>query len=399
MADIEALLTRWQSAGVLDTDAARRIRAWELEQAGGAGQRSKHLGWQGMVALILGAIILACGVILFVSAHWEELGPGARFGLVLTLVGAFHLAGALTRRAWPGLGSALHAVGTVSTGAAIALTGQIFNIQEHWPGAVLLWAVAALFGWILLGDEAQQTLTMLLFPAWICSEMADAMQDHIGQPIFIGRLLAVWAILYLTVLLDSRRKAVQGILFAAAAIAGVAATVLLLEGWRSWSESQTLAPLGVRVWAWVAIALLPLLFAFFRPAKSFIPVCTAIGYALALPWCSRKVVDNIDYGTYHQTDQYSVPNLAAHALVALFAVFLIWWGVRRASRALVNLGIGWFAIAVGWFYFSDIFDKVGRSLGLIGLGVLFLVGGWALERMRRRLISHMNVADPAKEVE
>ena len=61
-------------------------------------------------------------------------------------------------------------------------------------------------------------------------------------------------------------------------------------------------------------------------------------------------------------------------LVAAFAVFIIAWGVRQASRALVNLGIVYFAIAVTWFYFSNIFDKVGRSLGLIGLGILFLAG-------------------------
>ena len=30
--------------------------------------------------------------------------------------------------------------------------------------------------------------------------------------------------------------------------------------------------------------------------------------------------------------------------------------------------------------------KLGRSLGLIGLGVLFLAGGWALERMRRQIL-------------
>ena len=62
------------------------------------------------------------------------------------------------------------------------------------------------------------------------------------------------------------------------------------------------------------------------------------------------------------------PNLAAHALVAAFAVFLVWWGVHHASKALVNLGIVGFAIAVGWFYFSDIYGAMGRSLGLIGLG-------------------------------
>jgi hypothetical protein len=49
-----------------------------------------------------------------------------------------------------------------------------------------------------------------------------------------------------------------------------------------------------------------------------------------------------------------------------------------------------FAVVVGWFYFSDIFDKVGRSLGLIGLGILFLTGGWALEKARRGLMARMD---------
>jgi len=41
---------------------------------------------------------------------------------------------------------------------------------------------------------------------------------------------------------------------------------------------------------------------------------------------------------------------------------------------------------------SNILDKMDRSLGLIGLGVLFLAGGWALEKMRRRLMARMNAA-------
>jgi len=59
------------------------------------------------------------------------------------------------------------------------------------------------------------------------------------------------------------------------------------------------------------------------------------------------------------------------------------------SRALVNFGIVGFAISVIWFYFSDVFDKVGRSLGLMGLGILFLAGGWFLEKTRRHLIAQM----------
>jgi uncharacterized membrane protein len=392
MADYEPLLNRWQSAGVLDAEAADRIRAFEQEQASPTGLR-----WQGMVALTLGAILLACGVVLSVSAHWDQIGPGARFALVLVLVAVFHLAGAIARKSFHGLSTTLHGVGTVSTGAAIALAGQIFNIQEHWPSAILLWAIAALAGWMLLHDEAQQTLTLLLFPAWIFSELSFHMQGHIGADVYLARALVAWSILYLTFFLGSRHKAVQGILFAAAAVGCVAGIVLLLHGWVSWPSEQTFAPFGTRVWGWTAIAVLPLLLALFRLRKSLVPVAAAIAFSIALPWCTFLRTQHFDDRSVPSSFTYSVPNLAAHALVAAFAVFLLWWGVRQASRALVNLGIAGFAVAVAWFYFSDLYDAMGRSLGLIGLGVLFLAGGWALEKTRRGLMARMDLEAASKK--
>jgi uncharacterized membrane protein len=391
MADFDSLLTRWQTAGILDGATARRIRAWESEQKHPAGLR-----WQVLVVLILGAILLACGVVLFVSAHWDKIGPGARFAVVLGMVSVFHLGGSWARKRFRVLSTALHAVGTLSTGAAIALVGQIFNIQEHWPAAVMLWALAALAGWILLHDEAQQTLTLLLFPAWLLSEFTYYAEGHIGENVYVGRFLIVWAILCLTFFLGSKRQIVQGILFAIGAIASVTGVVVLLEGWRSWGD-QTYLSLGTRTWGWVFIAILPLLFAVFKFRKSVIPVAVAIAFSIALPWCQRIWSETYNNGGSHWSYVYNKPNLAAHALVAAFAVFIIWWGVRLVSQTLVNLGIVGFAIAVGWFYFSDIMDKFGRSLGLIGLGILFLAGGWALEQTRRKLVTGMGKADVSDE--
>jgi len=72
--------------------------------------------------------------------------------------------------------------------------------------------------------------------------------------------------------------------------------------------------------------------------------------------------------------------------------------LRLASKVLVNLGVVGFAMVVIWFYFSNIFDKLGRSLGLIGMGILFLAGGWALEKTRRRIVAGMGTPDvPAEE--
>jgi uncharacterized membrane protein len=394
MSDIESLLSRWQSAGVLDGQAAARIRAYETGQKPPSGLR-----WQSVVALVMGAILLACGVVLFVSAHWDEIGPGGRLALVMAMVAVFHIAGGLTRDNFRGMSTALHAVGTVATGAAIALVGQIFNIEEHWPAAILLWALAALASWILLHDEAQQTLTLLLVPAWIFSELAYSTEHFIGQAAFLGRFLFVWAILYLTFFLGSRRKVVQGILFGVGAVAALAGIVLMLEGWLSYYGATTLIPFGTRVWGWCAIAGLPLVIAAFKGHKGLIPPAAAVATAIALPWCERHWVQQFNVGTRFETNMTLYgPNLMAHVVVTALTIFLIGWGVRVASRSLVNLGIVGFAVSAGWFYWSDIFDKIGRSLGLIGLGILFLAGGWALEMTRRRLIrGFAGAGEPAKE--
>ncbi len=379
MSDYEPHLARWQSAGLLDGELAARIREFELGRKRPAG-----LQWQVIAVLILGGILLAAGVALFVSAHWDEISPLTRYLLVMAMVAVFHLGGGLARARFTALATTLHAVGTLATGAAIALVGQIFNIQEHWPAAVLLWAIAALAGWALLRDQAQQTIALLLVPAWLLSELADRTEHFVGSEVYMGRLLLSWAVLYLTLFLGSRRRVVWGILFFFSAVAAIVGTDLLFWSWTSWGGHTAFLPLGIRIWCWIAIAALPLGASLLQRGKSLAPVAVSILLGLVLPWCNFRF--------WHPGNRYAYgdgPNIVGFALAGGFALFLTWWGVQHASRALVNLSILGFAIDVTFFYFSNLFDKLGRSLGLIGLGVLFLAGGWLLERMRRRLMAQI----------
>jgi hypothetical protein len=83
------------------------------------------------------------------------------------------------------------------------------------------------------------------------------------------------------------------------------------------------------------------------------------------------------------------PALGSGALYpwwALGAIGLVAWGVRDGRGERVNLGAAIFASTIIAFYFSQVMDKLGRSASLVGLGLLFLAGGWALERVRRRLV-------------
>jgi uncharacterized membrane protein len=141
----ERPLARWAEAGLVAAAAVERIRAWESAH----GSTTK-LRWPARLALALGGLMISAGVLLFVAAHWEALGPWQRFALVLGTVGALHVAGAAVAEHSSGVAGALHACGTAALGGAIFLTGQIFHLEEHWSGGLLLWALGA---WIA-GDSS-----------------------------------------------------------------------------------------------------------------------------------------------------------------------------------------------------------------------------------------------------
>jgi uncharacterized membrane protein len=72
---------------------------------------------------------------------------------------------------------------------------------------------------------------------------------------------------------------------------------------------------------------------------------------------------------------------------ALAAMALVLWGLQEQRRERINLGVAGFAITIIVFYFSSVMGKVGRSASLVGFGLLFLIGGWQLERLRRKLVA------------
>jgi uncharacterized membrane protein len=380
MQSFERYLVRWRGAGLIDEATEFSIRTYESTEAQPSGRR-----WQVILALVLGGILLGAGVLLFVAANWDDVSPGWRLTLVLAMLALFHGAGIVAKERFAGFATTMHALGTVAAGAAIALVGQIFNMQEHWPAAVMLWALCALAGWWLLGDQFQQTLALLLVPAWLISEWMDRASVYDGAQVYLARMIAVLAAVYLTGFLHSRKRVVFGILFGVSAVVLCVCVGSLSEGWSYYGYGQHqwgFLPMALRIAA-LAILLSTLGFGWYAGRQSLIPAGLVAVVTFVLPWAQTVVESE---GWRGQNWKHSEASLLAYALVAATAVFLAWWGVREGSKALVNYGIAAFALTVRWFYFSSIMDKLGRSLGLIMLGVLFLAGGWFLEKMRRKLL-------------
>ncbi len=382
--DIEAALERWRKAGLLDPETAERLRSFEA-----AHRETRGRSWPVFAALGFGVLMLGAGVLLFVAAHWDDLSPASRFSLVLLMVGVFHVGGAAAASRIAALATALHALGTVVLGAGIFLTGQIFHLQEHWPGGIMLWALGAWIGWALRRDFVQAGLAAVLTPAWLAAEWGVATENYHADELVLAEGILLLAVVYFTAqtreLTGPVRRTLKWI--GGFALLPAAGAVLFAYDYRYGRDlPAALAALG-----WSAAFLLPLALAAAlrrRGAWIYLPAALWI-YVLGTlpsPWSQAQDETLL---------QFAWRALGPFLWTALGSVALMFWGVKEERRERINFGIAGFALSVLMFYFSGVMDKLGRSASLIGLGVLFLVGGWLLERTRRRLIAGMTAA-PAR---
>jgi uncharacterized membrane protein len=364
--DWEPHLERWLAAGVLDGAAAGRVRDWEREHA-----RSQGLRWPIRIALAFGALLLGAGILLFVSAHWDELSSGQRMALVVFMVAVFHAGGAAVAERFEGLSIALHATGSMALGAGIALAGQIYHLAEHWPSAMLLWAAGTAAAWALLRHWTQAALTAVLVPFWLGGEWFEHVRVD-GPTFMLPVTVGVCALCF--TYLSARRALDDSALRKALGWLGglallPAASAIAFERWSS------MPPWRDQAIAWAIAVAAPLAVAWLLRGREALWNAVAVAWTVLLAACNGGHGDRVPVYLY--------------LWCALGSVGLVAWGIRESRAERINLGIAGFAITVLAFYFSSVMDKLGRSASLIVLGLLFLAGGWFLETTRRRLLSRI----------
>lgn len=135
----------------------------------------KERNWASMVIPTAGSIVFALGVILFFAYNWADMSRFIKLAVILASVAISH--GAAIKICKNNVNNAysesLHALGTMLFVAAIILIAQIYHIDDYYPNAIILMAVAAMFLAWARGSIIQALMATVLVSFWAGAEVFD----------------------------------------------------------------------------------------------------------------------------------------------------------------------------------------------------------------------------------
>ena len=348
---------------------------------------------------IVGAILIAAGIALLISAHWNEIPHGVKIAAGLLLMLGFHAGGWWLREVqgkYRKTGEALHFIGSCLFLANIALIGQIYNIVSRPPNAFLLWWIGiAALPW-LLRSKVQHVLLLITFGIWFCLEVNER-----GGLIYCEseRQILLYALLGL-VYLGAGYCLRRGTFSEFAGVTeklGLFAFLIFVYPltWKDffggWDNPE------IQQWFFPALAVfaLLLLVAGFRNLTAltrqwrwtWFAAFAGMTIFMTTVWFGCWQLDRAAGTHYHWGESWSY--LVGTLALFVFCLLQIQVGLQKRSPFLVNLGITFIALDIVAAYCS-LFGSMARTgVTFLISGIFLIVFGVYLEKKRRTLMKQI----------
>lgn len=389
--DIEKL----HEAGLI-TDKQRQniIAHYGLKEEGG-----KFLAILSMI----GAVLVAAGIILLISANWNEIPRGVKIAAGVALMLGAHGAGWWLREGrgdYRKTGEALHLVGAGLFLGNIALLGQIYHLVSRPPNAILLWwAGIAALPWILR-SKALHLLSLLAFGLWFGLEINER-----GSCLFFGNsenqilLYALMGLVYLGAGYALRRTrhaefsgpteklGLLGFLFFAYPLT-----------WGIFDHHYGEKP-AIAAWVFPAMCAVALAgCAFGVSTLKHLTRQWRWTWVLTLAGAVALLAGQMYFAPAQSWD-HGGHDFGYHWIAALglfvFCLLQIQVGIQERAPFMVNLGIAFIALDIIATYIRLIGSMARTGLMFLISGVFLIAFGIYLEKKRRRLMAQMK--SPAAE--
>ena len=393
--DVETML----SAGLISPEQATAITE-HFRLNDGRGWR-----WLLICLCALAGGLIVAGIIMLISANWENIPPIAKMGCSMALLLLCWLGWAWQRERRPIVAEVLGFCGAGMWLGSIALYGQIFQLQNPFvEGFTLFFA-----GIVLLPFICRQRL--LIWAVVICSFVQCVLLMATNESPMC--LPAIWPKLPWDEYLLGALPLLLGLWWGLAErwrVAGVRwsgyswlAPVLLIVG-VSAAQSMMYIPGNfpeMNTVLWAELATMPVLLLCLKPrGTGWLPWCgLALVLSLCLPCvlgvsCLREMTQGFSINGCHYDALLPewAGRLSGVVIYMLLSLLMIYSGWRALRLSWINIGslmMVYAAIAL----VADVLDSYTFSgLVLVVTGLLLLGLGWLLEKGRRHLVKSVKEA-------
>ena len=294
-------------------------------------------------------------------------------------------------------------------GAAVHLVAQTYHIPVNHPNLVLYWFLGVLPLAYVVRSQPVLVLALVTGLAAVGFRGQEWLLDEhfipsLAMPLYLTLGLALFAVGRLHGSFPSVR-----LFMPTFQLIGLLITFGILYSWgfgdlwdwtdRSRDYPEALwFPVTLEYWAIAAVTVAALAAVWVwmalyarQMAQPLAPLVTEAAPSLVLLLFAGVVV-------FLPLDGGTVYPLVANLLFGLGVVGLAYLGYFRGRESLINLSIGFFSVWIFTRYFEYSFDLLDRSIVFIIAGLLLLVGGFLLERGRRRVLQSLRHPDTGPEV-
>ena len=400
LAQLPAEVQHWEDSGVISGDQARAILdGYDFPEAAET-PRSRLV----TVLVILGAVLLGLGVILFFAANWRAIPAPVKLAMMFAGVPVIYGIGFVLhyRFDYRRVGVAVILVGAICYGAAIHLVAQAYQIPVNSPNLVLYWFLGVLPLAYLVRSQPVMILALVTGLAAVGFRGQEWLLDEghipfLAFPLYLVLGLALVALAKLQGIFPTTQRFSR--VYETAGLLTVFGAVYLLGFQWVWDEFSFIGrwstgdgytiPVTAEFWAIagvaVAVAVLAWVLTFVdasRKGRTWGILIYEGLASLSLLALACAVVFLGETGTAFYAVLFNLVFLAG-------VVGLVFLGYARSRESFINLGIIFFCVGVFTRYFEFGFDLLDRSVVFIVAGLILIVGGFLVERGRRRVVDRM----------
>lgn len=383
--DLRRELKAWREGGLISADQAAAIQTRHAEVI----QRERRDRLATILG-ILGAVVVALGVILFYAANWSEISRWVRLVALVSGIATLYFIGYVLRerRGHQNIGHGFIFLAAMLFGAALFLVDQMYHVQAHDPLAFLWWTIAAAGVGLVIRSAPIIALALLTFFAWLVYELVDLGYEEVNV-LYFPALLGLYGLALYAAGTGAEPWLSRVNAARAMRVVGFAIALLILFGLSfryGYGQEGGERPSGFALYLLTAFACAVAAGVAFlairrRRVGTFVEAALIMvsGVLMLLIVFKPEVGGGQDFEDFSSGAKlYPLLFNALLALVVLGSMFL---GFIRDEVWLANGGVGYASLLVlARFVDFEAWSMLSRSLVFMASGLVVVGLAYALER-------------------